>query len=193
MDTNTGKRWERKSPGFNLNPINFGGRTGSGDVSEIFQVSLWAWGRSGLGSEMCQGLSVPLLLMEMGLPVLLSTGKVLCWRSSLLRSQFLCVHGEIKSLSFFLVVQEMSTRMGCSRKILVFEMQLGRVLKTAAEKGKELFQCSPQALLPGLYLQPMWKQLPPNNTSCGTISGHFTEALLKNREFINLRFRDSAS
>lgn len=45
----------------------------------------------------------------------------------------------------------------------------------------------------GLHLQPMWKQLHPNNTSCGTISSHFTEALLKNRDFINLRFRDLKS
>lgn len=40
---------------------------------------LWAWGRSGFGTEMCKDLAVPLLLMEMGLPVLVGTGKVLCW------------------------------------------------------------------------------------------------------------------
>lgn len=56
----------------------------------------------------------------------------------------------------------------------------------AAEKDKERteepFHCSPQDLLTELYPQPMWKQLPPNNTSCGTISSRFTEALLKKIE-----------
>lgn len=49
----------------------------------------------------------------------------------------------------------------CPRKILVFEMQLGRALKKAAEKGKERREepshYSPHALLTGLCLQPMWK------------------------------------
>lgn len=62
-------------------------------------------------------------------------------------------------------------------------MQFGTALKKAVEKGKEGREehshRSPQDRLADLYLQPMWKQLPPNNTSCGTISSRFTEALLK--------------
>lgn len=52
-------------------------------ISQRFSRCLFGPGEGVLGSEMCQDLSVPLLLLERGLPVLMSTGKVLCWEKQL--------------------------------------------------------------------------------------------------------------
>lgn len=99
-------------------------------------MSLWAQGRNCLGSKMCQDPVSASTPTRDGAP---SPGgcRAQFEHSSFLASCFLHVHGEVKSCCFFLEVWEMSIGMDSPRKILGFEMHLGRVLKKTAGKGKE--------------------------------------------------------
>lgn len=76
----------------------------------------------------------------------------------------------------------MPTGINPPRKILVLAVQLGGRWREGWGERWGLSHCSWHAPLAGLHLQPMWKQLRPNNTSRGTISSYFTEALWKKIE-----------